>query len=291
MTAERCADACARRGDPVSASAPPVHRWVLVEQPGPWGRDALLESRLPREVALSVAAQAREAGARVLLVRRPGRDVEVPRRRWALVDSAPGAELVRWSEFTDPAELTDLGLDRPRGTPSADPVYLVCAHGRHDTCCALRGRPVAAAFAALRPAQTWECSHVGGDRFAGNVVVLPHGLYYGRITPAEVPRLVRAHEAGLVVPEHLRGRSSVPAAAQAAQHFARERLGERAVDALAPLEVHRTGSEQWRVVLDGVGGAPVRVTVRAVFEHSDTPLTCSATTNAAIRSFELVGLG
>ena len=31
----------------------------------------------------------------------------------------------------------------------------------------------------------WQSSHIGGDRFAGNVVFLPEGLYYGRVEPAE----------------------------------------------------------------------------------------------------------
>ena len=47
-----------------------------------------------------------------------------------------------------------------------EPMLLVCTHGVHDTCCAVRGRPVAAALARRWPEATWECSHVGGDRFA-----------------------------------------------------------------------------------------------------------------------------
>ena len=68
------------------------------------------------------------------------------------------------------------------------PILLVCTHGVHDTCCALRGRPVAAALAARWPGQVWECSHVGGDRFAPNVVVLPDGFYYGNLDPETAVR-------------------------------------------------------------------------------------------------------
>ena len=83
---------------------------------------------------------------------------------------------------------------RPAGGRRASPAQrrsrccCVCTHGRHDACCAERGRPVAAALAAAHPEQTWEVSHIGGDRFAANVLVLPDGLYYGRVSAADAPR-------------------------------------------------------------------------------------------------------
>ena len=86
-------------------------------------------------------------------------------------------------------ELTGIDLDAvSRGEapdwPRVDgPLFGVCTHGRHDACCAERGRPVAAALTASHPAETWEISHMGGDRFAANMVVLPEGLYYGRMDP------------------------------------------------------------------------------------------------------------
>lgn len=288
MTGERCADGCTRRGDPLWASAPPVHHWLLVEQPGPWGAQQVPDSALPAEVKAALVARAARARARLLLIRRPGRTPPGP-RRWAFADSRPGRERIWWSEFSDPAELVDLDLAAPRGEPSSDPVYLVCAHGGHDACCAIRGRPVAAALAAVRPGRAWECSHVGGDRYAANLVVLPHGLYYGQVTATGAPALVEANEAGLLDLARLRGRSALPAPAQAAQHFARLRAGERGVDSYPPRAVERVGHEVWDVDLDGPGG-PVRARVRAVFHRSDSPLTCSATTPGPVREFELIDL-
>ena len=46
----------------------------------------------------------------------------------------------------------------------------------------------------------WECSHVGGDRFAPNVVLLPDGFYYGNLDPESAVRTVRQHLAGAVEP-------------------------------------------------------------------------------------------
>src|SRR6266536_819344 len=49
-----------------------------------------------------------------------------------------------------------------------------------------RGRSLYQALAELAEEDwVWQISHVGGDRFAGNVVVLPEGLYFGRVGPGE----------------------------------------------------------------------------------------------------------
>ena len=52
-------------------------------------------------------------------------------------------------------------------------MWLVCTNGKRDACCARDGLPVARALAALRPDEAWECSHLGGHRFAANVALAP----------------------------------------------------------------------------------------------------------------------
>lgn len=275
---ERCADGRRRRGDSLVGTAPPVRAWLMVEQPGPWGPQPVPDSALPALVKAALVRRAAELGARLLLIRRPGRTGTGP-RRWGYADSVAGT--LRWSSFTSPSDLLELDLDA--GVVDPLPLYLVCAHGGHDACCAILGRPTAAALAAARPGRVWECSHLGGDRFAGNVVVLPDGLYYGDVTAADAAALADAHDRGGVDLDRLRGRSTLSAPAQAAQHFARLRAGERAAASFPPRGVTRVAHEVWDVAFDGLV-----VRVRAAFARSDAPLTCAATVPAAIRTFELV---
>jgi Sucrase/ferredoxin-like len=284
----RCAAAAEARGDQLFGTASPVARWLLVEQPGPWGRTAIIESRLDPVVAAHLSRQTRAIGVRVLVIRRPGRRDPVTVRQWAYVDARPGSENAWWGTFDNDEQLLDLPLDGSAGTSSAAPVYLVCTHGRHDVCCALRGRPIAAALSALRPGATWECSHVGGDRFAGNLVVLPHGLYYGFLDPARAIDVVAAYEQGRVVPTWLRGRAAFPGAVQAAQAFARAALSIQGVDALNPLDWSEHDGI-WDVSLQGLRDV-VRVTVRATFAREGHLLTDAAVRPERPRVFELVSI-
>lgn len=229
-TLDRCALRAQLRGDPMLGTAFPADRVLLVEQPGAWGRGGLRESRFDPAVAADVENRAGRAGLRVLAIRRPGRTPRNTVRRWGIADCRRGEESLRWGRFERDTDLLDLPLDGRTGSPDDRPVYLVCAHSKHDTCCALRGRPVAAALLDARPGRVWECSHVGGERFAANVLVLPIGLLYGRVLPFAAREFVEATEAGEVVGALLRGRIGLPPVAQAALAFAYEHLAVRRVD-------------------------------------------------------------
>lgn len=251
----------------------PASRLLLVEQPGPWGRAGLAASRFNRAVAAALVARAEERRIRVLAIRRPGRTPLGTIRRWALVDCRDGREWARWGSYESEAELLELPLDGSVGEPTPDLAYLVCTHSKHDTCCALRGRNVAMALHEVRPGQVWECSHVGGERFAANVLVLPTGLLYGRVLPFAAAEFVAASEAGEVVGALLRGRVGLLPTAQAALAFGYDHLAVRRVNAIRLVHVSRVQDGQAVVRLSGPHGL-IDVTV-LVERHDGDRLTCN----------------
>jgi hypothetical protein len=219
----RCSARSLELGEPMIGSVDQRVRWLLVEDRSAWGEKAVRDVLGPD---LEKAAKARRM--RLLLVRRREGDPAADAvRRAFLVDTEAGEMAVR--SITDLAELTGL-LDVPVadfGTPLTDPILLVCVNGKRDACCALRGRALLTALAADHAERTWECTHLGGHRFAANLVCLPHGIVYGRVSPADGPRIAGAYLAGRVDPAHLRGRSSWPQAAQVAEQAIRVSLGLR----------------------------------------------------------------
>jgi hypothetical protein len=289
----RCSVRALARGDSPVASAPPAQRWLLIEQPGPWGREALLESRFDASVAPELAGRARAEHVRILLVRRPGGRLTDSDHRWAYADARPGREGLWWSTRAADADLLTAPWDGSIGERASAPTYLVCTHGGHDACCALRGRPLARTLPAPGPSDVWECSHLGGDRFAANVLVLPHGFYYGQV-PGDGAELVAAHERGQVALPWLRGRAGVPPAGQAAQQHARTELGLLGVDDLPVTDVQAiTGAgaeiERWTVTMSGPDGDVV-ATVEARPSASAAHLTCRATHAAHTRAWQVLAL-
>jgi hypothetical protein len=276
----RCADLADATGDPREGTAPPARRWFLVEHPGPWGRVALAQSGVDPAAVHALAAWALAEGGRVLLVRRPGRAAPSTERRWFRVDSREGVEEIRTGTFTAESEL--VAAARALGDPYDGPLHLVCAHGRHDTCCAVRGRPLAAALAAADPERTWECSHIGGCRFAPALVLLPHGFTLGGVPADEAPAVVRDYAAGRIDPRWVRGRSCHSPAVQAAQDHARRTTGAAGVDALHLVDATADG-DLWTVRFRD---PDVSVVLRERRVDTGRPLTCSATAPGWMRVFE-----
>ncbi|KAA0025033.1 sucrase ferredoxin [Antrihabitans cavernicola] len=264
-------------------------RWLLVELSGPWGHSAFLESPLAIDahIGRALVRRAEGAGMRIVAIRRSGRRLAEHRYRWAIADSTPGSESVHWGEVDTAEELLGIPLDGSTGIASADPLVAVCAHGKHDQCCAVRGRAVAATIAERYPEWTWECSHLGGDRFAATMLLLPHGLYYGRVDSAEPAELVRLYADGRLDERYFRGRSSLPNTVQAAQHHARLLTGEDRIDALAPLSIVESPPET-TIVLDGADG-PIEVRLA---EELSAPIltTCAARVAGQVRQWRLLSI-
>jgi hypothetical protein len=224
-----CADVSLENQEPLAATASRVDHWVLIEYRGLWGYDALAASALPDVVRAHVAARAAALGhAKVLFVRRP------ERRRHARGRVFWGPSLEREARlFTTEIETWEDLLELDFATPAAPvghPLLLVCTHGKHDRCCARLGRPLYEALAEQAEDDwVWQCSHVGGDRFAGNLVCLPEGLYFGRVAPADAWQVLDEYLAGRIDLSSYRGRSCYPMGVQAGEIAVRRATGLRAI--------------------------------------------------------------
>lgn len=290
-----CAAASALRGEPLAGTATHVRTWVLLEHTGPWGADALLDARLPGGLGPALKQQARSLRAKILLVRRPRARRDPDRLNVFAAYADPRRPRLEHGTVGDLREVLDLDLASlaaggSSGLATDDrSLYCVCTNGRHDACCAELGRPVAAALDERYPGQVWEVSHVGGDRFAGNLVVLPEGLYYGRLDPQTCLSAVAAHRAGELDLEHLRGRAGYPMAVQAAEQHLRQWLG---VTGTADLALVRSRVDGEQVTASfSVRGAAYDVQVRRVVDPATaTRLTCQARRDHPVPRYDLIGV-
>ncbi len=255
-----CSEDSRQNAEPLAATASRVDHWLLVEYRGLWGHDALAGSGLSDQVKARLREQASSRPFTKLLFlrrteRRGTRGLAVlwgssPERGGALY----GAELGGYED------LLDLDLTAP-GEPLGHPLVLVCTHGKHDRCCARYGRPLYQALSDQAEEDwVWQSSHVGGDRFAGNVVCLPQGLYFGRVGPAAAWAVLDGYLAGRIEPEHYRGRSAYGFDEQAAERAVREATGRWGVGDLelvardGPVVSFRAGGRVYAVEVLPVPG-------------------------------------
>jgi hypothetical protein len=290
-----CAELSRRAGERSMGTAPTGAVWLLLEYPHGWGRHAFEESALPPEVKRFFRESlARIRHSRLLLVKtdRARRDARMNLFVVRCRERSPFVVRLRLEKYFD-ALAYDLaavasGRDTQGGEVWDGPLFLVCTHGRRDKCCAKFGFPLYNALREQAGDSVWQCSHVGGDRFAGNLVCFPHGLFYAHATPETGLRVAEAYRAGRFVTEELRGRACYSHHIQAAEAFVREETGAAGVEDLRFLSSHPEGADSWRVRFEeGAGGRVHEAHVVRRASDFSNPITCHSPAPKTVSQFHL----
>ncbi len=178
-----CAEVSRESAEPLAATASRIENWILLEYRGLWSRDIVAGSGLSDQVKAYLREQlAVLPRSRLLFIRRPERR-QHPEYAFYVARTAERGSIMLGAELGGYSDLLDLDLAGALDTGSAGwahpvegPFLVVCTHGKRDRCCAKFGRPLYDAVREQAEEDTvWQASHVGGDRFAGNLVSLPRG--------------------------------------------------------------------------------------------------------------------
>jgi hypothetical protein len=289
-----CADISSETEESLAATASHIEHWILLEYRAMWNRDVLAKSLLPDGLKAHLRDElGRLPRSRLLFIRQPDRR-RLP--RWALYFGRTSERDPRFFrlEFENHEDLVRFDFGRALsgdgdlpGVPLDEPLFVVCAHGKRDRCCAVYGRPL---YEDLRahadPRAVWQSTHVGGDRFAGNVVCFPEGVYYGRVDSDDVEALVEAHRSGEILLERYRGRSCYPFAVQAAERAVREEAGLRGLRDLELEEAVKAADGSWRVRFLAVPDEQVHeLEVAPEVSEEAVYLTCNADVPRRVRRF------
>lgn len=266
MTA--CSARASEIGETLPGTAPRNRSWVVLEHAGAFGRVALLDSGLPETLGRYLEDARTASSTGVLLARRAEGEQSHGTRIW-LATCGPGASRMRKVELSEgePIPHLEIGLIGEGQLPglgqtSTDPVLFICTNGKRDVCCAVEGRSLVNALAADGniASAVWESSHQGGHRFAPVALLLPHGYSYGRLTAAAATEVLQAARNGELPVTGLRGRTSLPRTAQAAEVIIRRSYDVRGID---DLDVLARDSRNRALALSATADAgPERMEVR-----------------------------
>ena len=281
-----CAADSRARGESIYGTVARVRSWLLLEYPGVWRHNAIEDSvLLSPEVKEHIRSlEAMSVVERSLLIRREHRR-SGPLRCFFVTSRENESNILR----AELSQYDEFPSARDRATPVEGLLYAVCTHARHDRCCAKFGIAVSRALRESAGEQAWECSHVGGDRFAGNLVVFPYGIYYGRVTPDDVPEVVRRSESGQVWLPRYRGRSCFTRAVQIAEYFARAESKRFGIDEFRPIETVRVAEGITRVLLRARSDDSTHaISFRTVTHRMAGRLTCAASEESAVPQYDLL---
>jgi hypothetical protein len=256
--------------EPIWAHATRVDTWLALGYEGAWGRKALPESDLPAKVKDHLLAFEKAGpNRRVQFIKRsqPSPADEIPLLVARCDQASPDLRQVNLASYQQllDIDLSALLLQPAPAEQRVPPTFLICTNGRRDLCCARFGMDVYRSFADLAPNRAWRTTHLGGHRFSPTAVLLPYGLHYGRLRQQDAGDLLALTDAGRLSLPHLRGRTSFPPPAQAAEHYLRQQKRLDRIDALRLLGVRQSAPAEWLVefeLADGGGYASLVVSER-----------------------------
>ena len=289
-----CSELSRQRGEPKYGTASVGEVWLLIEYPFWWGAQAFHDSALTDEVKTYLtAALASIPRARLLLIKQ-----DYPRRaqiKFFVVRSRPREPFI--AEFTLDTYEQLLQLDiaaaasgqlNAAGVRRTEPLFLVCTHGRRDKCCAKFGYLLYKNLRAGGEANVWQSSHVGGDRFAANLVCFPHGLFYAHMTDTDAQTILTAYRERRLVLNKFRGRACYPHTVQAAEYFIRAEANLDGLDELRLLERERIAETSWRIRFAAPADRNIYdVTVSRRISAFHQFLTCDAAQEKSVEQFSL----
>jgi hypothetical protein len=230
--------------------------WLLVEYTEPWGPRALHDSALSVGVKNYLSQLIRRIPrSRLLFIKQERRRLKSSFNFFVIRARERNPFIVKF-ELDDYEELTGVYLDVAAvaqgksvagGRVITEPLYLVCTHGKRDKCCAKFGYPLYKFLREERDGVVWQSSHVGGDRFAANLLCFPHGLFYAHMTDEAAEGVVKEYERQQIVLEKFRGRACFSYPVQAAEFFVRREAGLTGLNDLRLLSGERLGDDGWRV--------------------------------------------
>ena len=242
--------------EPLAGSAPHIDVWLLLEYRPAWkaraseDNDLSAETRAWLEAALS-GLEAAGLRPKLQFVRQPEFDSEETRLFVGIADRLLQFSGIGYSFLAD-LDVVAIAKN-PQNYPAlSEPRYFVCTNGQRDICCSRYGLRCYAALRERVGDRAWQITHLGGHRFAPNVLVFPEALMYGRVPDTDVPVFLDTVESGGWDFSRLRGRCRFPGNVQAAEiAVGRRGLQVQSVEGSEQVAkvVLRDGSEVFEVVV------------------------------------------
>jgi hypothetical protein len=270
--------------------------WLLLEYARPWGAKAFRESALPNAVKVYLSGLLKSVPRSRVLFIKQARKVKGPLTLFVVRSGELSSSILKF-EFLEYEQLLDLNLASALagGSPSGatrweEPLFLVCTHGKRDKCCAKFGIPIYKTIQTqVAESSVWQCSHVGGDRFAANVVCFPDGIFYGHVTEETAKLIVKEYDERRIVLTNFRGRSCYAFPVQAAEFFARRETGFRRIGDLKFLTYDPLKPNEWRVRFFSEVDAKVhQVSLRSHLSEFQNRLTCHSTDPQSVVQYSLI---
>jgi hypothetical protein len=287
-----CAHESREQQEPLYGTASHFQYLFALEYNAPWTDKAVGDSTIPDDAKQALIAKVKAfPAARLVLIRRSERKQDGQIHFYA-VHNDPQNAYYNTIMLESYADLINLDLNDAlikHADSQREPLYMICTNGNKDKCCAKYGMELYRYITTrVDRSRVWQCSHVGGDRFAPNIVMAPQGAYFGRVMPHDFVQFVNDAENDMITLKNYRGLSWYDRAGQSADYFARHTWQNFDYHDVVCVDTRQDGDMHHVTMHEKSSGDVLRFTMRLVESAYETFLTCTATEKSRAKWFEVV---
>ena len=269
--------------------------WFLVEFPFSWGANAYKDSDIPQLVKERLTFFVDSVPeARLQLIKKPNSSLTEQITFYLAIPSENQPLLYKFllSKYEDILDFDFAALLSGEHVYheriQTEPLYLVCTNGKRDPCCAKFGLPVFGSFQHIVRNTVWQTTHVGGHRFAANVLCFPHGILYGRISVEDVQSIVDSFQYGEILIEKYRGRACYNAVVQAAEYYLRLRTNIKGISAFRLQGIEEEDENEWSVLfMKSEDNTRYRIKISTSLSTNQIYLSCKDIGKKAVTNYRL----
>lgn len=269
--------------------------WLLLEYTQPWTEKVIKNNNLPSNINQYLIELLNYIpNSRILFIKKHNQQPN-PIHLF-IVTCQNQSSYVTSFHINSYNELISLDLinkiskpDRQNYNNRPEKLFLVCTDGKHDRCCAKYGYTIYNKLNYLVGEQAWQCTHVGGDRFAANLVCFPHAIYYGHVEAPELEEIVHLHKSNAIYLQKFRGRACFNRYAQIGEYFTRKMSGLINICELIFFDQKQIGENTWQIKFMSLDKSKIYSTVFICLESNFSQyLTCHAKTEKKVEQCRLI---
>jgi hypothetical protein len=291
-----CSELSLEDNESMAGTASRIDAWFLLEYTGPWLAKAAENNDLPKRVQDWLKEQLALVDKSRLQFIKQDRPKNKSNITFYLALTRKESPRLYQFELDNYEDLLHLNIPALLSGASvfdeymsADPLFLVCTNGRRDRCCARVGVTLYQVLADRAGDSVWQCTHLGGHRFAPTLVTIPDGSFYGRLAPADVNAFVRSQEFGEFYLSHLRGRCWYDEVTQAAELYLHQNTRMLTRSGYDHLSTEHIEDTLWSVdFYESIGGDVHRLIIRKAMFGSERLVSCSPHKSKPVPQFQMI---
>lgn len=203
-------------------TAPNYKIWVLIEYRLPWRNKAVTDNELSENQQAHLSAlMEKNPDLQILFIKRKANShpsINIFIARLGIQSTFSKITLTSYEDVLN-ISTEQIINGHPDEILINETHFFVCTNGTRDVCCSKFGLPVYQSLNETAGENAWQCSHIGGHRFAPTMLVFPAGIALGRVQPGDIPGVIQTINSGELPLAHLRGRLDYPGVVQAAEYL------------------------------------------------------------------------